>query len=68
MLQVVLGDTLVSVDDHDVHGISDDALAKLIIGPIGTKVACLNYSMLTKLQIAYSVAKPQNPALFYDTK
>ncbi len=38
MAQVALGDTLVSVDDHDVQGISDDALAKLIIGPIGTKV------------------------------
>ena len=38
--QVALGDTLISVDDHDVQGISDDALAKLIIGPIGTKVAC----------------------------
>lgn len=39
--QVSLGDTLVSVDGKDVTGLDDAMLAKLIIGPAGTKVCRL---------------------------
>ena len=35
-----------SVDEKDVCGISDDELAKLIIGPVGTKVFQLDVNSI----------------------
>ena len=46
--KVSLGDTLVSVDGKDVTGLDDSQLAKLIIGPAGTKV---NSSVAASLTI-----------------